>query len=302
MLPEVLASFRRLDKRSSGLTLFVGPTGAGKTTSLYATLNHLSDGSRKIVTVESPVEFLLEGTVQRDLPSRDEAAVTAALRSVLHQDPDVVALGEIGSNETASALLESALMGHRVFATLHADDAASALVRLADIEGAASFLSSCSMVVVAQRLVRRLCPNCKEVRVPAPAVLEGFEVRDFDADSVDFYSGAGCTECLGTGYRSRTGIFEMATVGPDMRELLLSKPSAKELRRVLMQAPGVVSLKHAGFLKALEGITSLEDVLRVAPAVEMEASESDRMTMRQLCRRGGVMLEGSLQRQADDLA
>ena len=290
MLPAVLERYRRVIEQQSGLTLFVGPTGSGKTTSLYATLNHLNDGSRKIVTVEAPVEFPMDGTVQNSLPANESAGVTETLRGSLHQDPDVIALGEITSDDSASALLESGLMGHKVLSTQHAEDAACALVRLGNVHGATSFLSSCSLVIIAQRLVRKVCPSCAEVYVPSNEIVDAFHISDFDRDDFDFRTGSGCSECLGTGYRDRTGIFELLTVGADMRKFLFERPSARDIRQMVSKRPDFISLQHAGFLKAMQGITTLEDVLRVEPLVEVETTPERPITLKQLRHRAGLSL------------
>ena len=213
--------------------------------------------------------------------------MTRTLLSALHQDPDVIALGEITSDETAGALLESGLMGHKVFSTQHAEDGASALVRLGHVRGATSFVISCSLVIIAQRLVRTVCTNCSEVCVPPQELVEELQVRDFDRDDVDFRAGVGCTECLGTGYRGRTAIFEMLEIGSDMRSFLLERPSAREIRQMMAKRADFIPLGLAGFLKAVQGVTTLEEVLRVAPAVEVDVMEAQQMTMADLCRRAG---------------
>lgn len=301
MDPAVVSRCQRLIEQSSGFTLFVGPTGTGKTTSLYAALNHLNDGSRKTIAIEAPVEFPMDGIVQRNLPANDEAEVTQALMGALHQDPDVIALGEMTTDRTAAALLESSLMGHKVFSTQHAEDGASALVRLAHVPGAGSLLNSCSLTIMAQRLVRKVCANCAAVHVPPLEILERLQMRGFDPDTVDFRMGEGCPECLGTGYRGRTGIFEMLEVGPDMRESLLGRPSGREIRQMALNSPQFISLKQAGFLKAVQGITTLEEVVRVAPAVQLTVPEGQQPTLEELYRRAGLSFEGSMERHDHDM-
>ena len=299
MVPTTLARYQLLVQGVSGLTLFVGPTGVGKTTSFYATLNFLNDGSRKIITVEAPVEFPMDGAVQNNIPAADSGEIRHALLGSLHLDPDIIALGEITSDETASALLETGLVGHKVFSTQHAEDAASALVRLGQVQGAAAFLSSCSLVIIAQRLVRTVCPNCAEVYVPTPDAIAELQIKDFDSDCIDFRAGAGCPECLGTGYRGRTGIFEMMAVEPEMRRMLLEKPSASEIRKRMAMNPGFISLKQAGILKAVRGMTTVEEILRVVPAVDADLSEDQQLTLEELARRSGVALEEQGMRQSD---
>jgi len=302
MLPGLLSRYRELARRSAGLTFFVGPTGTGKTTSLYATLNYLNDGTRKIVTVEAPVEYAMSGTVQNNLSTLDPASITQALQGTLHQDPDVIALGEISGDEAAAALLECAQMGHNVFATLHAEDAASALVRLQNVSEASSFLASSSMVLVGQRLVRKVCTSCSEVYVPHQEAIQRFQIRDFDPDTVDFRHGTGCAECAGTGFRGRTGIFEMLVVGPEMREIVAGRPAAREIREVIARKLAVLSMKQAGFLKAIQGVTTLEEALRVIPSFELEGAEPGKESLGELLSKAGLTGKESTQGDANDLA
>jgi type II secretory ATPase GspE/PulE/Tfp pilus assembly ATPase PilB-like protein len=301
MLPAVLTSYRRMIRRGSGVTLFVGPTGVGKTTSLYATLALLNDGTSKIVTVEAPVEFPMDGVIQTNLSSATPADLVRAFWGILHQDPDIIALGETTTEETAYALLESALMGHKVFSTLHAEDSASALVRLEDVREAANFLASCSLVIVAQRLVRKICEHCSEVYVPPLEVMERFQVRDLDPDTIDVRRGVGCAECLGTGFKGRVGMFEVLQVGEEMRDALLAKRSADAIRQITHGIPSFITLRQAGFLKAVQGLTTLEEVLRVTPAVELSSS-SKRSTLDDLCSKAGLSLEGTVERDENGVA
>jgi len=302
MAPEVLAVYKRLAARSSGLTLFAGPTGAGKTTSLYATLNHLNDGSRKITTVECPVEFPMDGTVQKDLPAEEEVDITKALYETIDQDPDVIALGDVTGEESLQALLDLAMTGHKVFSTIHGEDCSSTLVRLGDVSGAAAFLSSCSLVVVSQRLVRKVCEGCSEIYVPPVGLVEECQVRDFNPDTVDFRSGSGCAECLQTGYRGRTGVFEMVVVSSEMRRALLGSPSAQEVMQMMLKSPSYIPLRQSGFLKAVQGVTTLEEVLRVAPTIEAELPEEEQSTLSELAQRAGLVLEGKVETANHDMA
>ncbi len=288
MLPAQMAAYTAMAAQSSGVALFAGPTGAGKTTTLYATLNHLNDGATKIVTVEAPVEYAMEGVVQNNLAGREAVDLPRALFGVLHHDPDVIALGEIDTSETVEALLECALMGHKVFATLHAEETASAIVRLANVSGAATFLASADLLVLAQRLVRKVCPNCSEVYVPRRDIVQQFQVKGFDPDTIDFRRGTGCQECLGSGFRGRTGVFELFVVGSEMRDVLLGRPAARELIELIRKDPGFLSLKQAGFVKAVQGITTLEEVLRVAPPIEAEVVREQQDVFETLIRKAGL--------------
>jgi len=241
-------------------------------------------------------------TGRSNIPSNDGDVVVRALADVLHQDPDIIALGEITTDEAVEELLESALMGHKVFSTLHAEDTASALLRLQNVSAAAPFLASSSIVILAERLVRKICTSCSEVCVPRLELVNQFHVRGFDPDTVDFRHGTGCAECLGSGFRGRTGIFELLVGGPEMREVLLMKRTSREIRQIVMQNPEFLPLKQAGFLKAVEGTTTLEEVLRVIPPVEEEMLEDSRDNLASLCRKAGLRWAGATEGEINNVA
>jgi len=300
MLPRMLADFDRALATGLGATLFVGPTGAGKTTSFYAALSRLNDSTRKIVTVEAPVELALDGVVQNSLRSYESSDVLDALAGAVRHDPDIVGVGSITSNEIADALIHLCMMGRKVFSTMHAEDAAGALLRLCNLPGAASFLTSCSVLLVGQVLVRRVCQSCAEVYVPHPRLLREFQVKDLDLDTIDFRRGVGCSECMGTGFRGRTAVFEMFEAKPEMQMMLLKKPSVSEIRRTMTESPHFLSVRQAGFLKAVQGVATLEEVAHASPAVREQMLGAEQYTLDELCRRAGLVFEDQEGRIIDD--
>ena len=291
MLPHALSEFRSTVEYGLGATLFVGPSGSGKTTTLYATLSHLNDVTRKIITIETPVELALDGLLQSTPRRHTPSDVTDALTNAMQHDPDVIALGHITTDQLAEQLLHVCMMGHKVFSTMHAEDTASALLRLCNLRGASSFLTSCSIVLVGQVLVRNVCQNCSEVYVPSPKLVDEFQVKDLDLDAIDFRRGLGCSECLGTGFRGRTAIFETFEARPEMQKMLLSKPSVTEIRRTMMESDSFLPLRHAGFLKAVQGLATLEDVARVVPPLKRDMFSGELFTLEELCDRARLVLE-----------
>jgi type II secretory ATPase GspE/PulE/Tfp pilus assembly ATPase PilB-like protein len=290
MLPQVFSDYKETVEHGLGATLLAGPTGSGKTTSFYATLSHLNDGSRKIISIETPVEVAVDGIVQHNLPPQETSEIIASLTSAMQHDPDVIALGRITSDEVAETLFNVSMMGHKVFSTLHAEDSASALVRLCNLPTASSFLTSCSIVLVAQALVRRVCDSCAEIYVPSPKLVSEFRVKDLDLDAIDFRRGTGCPECMGSGFRGRTGIFEVFELGAEMQKALLERPSAAVIRQTIMKAPHFLSLRQVGFLKVVQGATTLEEVSRVIPSVGEEPSGGGRYTLEELCHKADLTL------------
>ena len=258
-----LAHMDRLIREPHGIVLITGPTGSGKTTTLYAALSRLDAKAQNIMTVEDPIEYDLDGISQTQINTRIEMSFARALRTILRQDPDVVMIGEIRDLETAQIAVQASLTGHLVFATLHTNDAVSAVTRLVDM-GVEPFLLASSLIGVgAQRLVRRLCLECRQPFAADPAQLAtlGFSPTG-TAPNILLYSPAGCPSCNHSGYRGRTGIYELLTVDQDLRRLIHDRAS-EQILRAHVTALGMRSLRDDGLRLAAEGVTSLEEVVRV---------------------------------------
>jgi type IV pilus assembly protein PilB len=262
------AMLQRLVSKPHGLFLSTGPTGSGKTTTLYSILSGIYAPEKKILTIEDPVEYELAGVAQ--IPVRPNRGFTFAtgLRSILRQDPDVIMVGEIRDSETADIAIRAALTGHQVFSTLHTNDAAGAVTRLLDMGVEAFLISSSLDGVLAQRLVRRICTHCRVAEPISQSVRE--RLASFGAIDVQgsFQRGTGCDECHGTGYRGRIGIFELLSITPALRELILQRRSSAELKAAAQQT--MINLQQDALRKAAEGTTSLDEVLRVACGDSME--------------------------------
>ena len=254
-----LARFKSAIDAPHGMILVTGPTGSGKTTTLYTVLQELNSPEYNIVTVEDPIEYQLAGVNQVAVKSEIGLDFAGALRSILRQDPDIVMIGEIRDNETADIAVKAALTGHQVLSTLHTNDAAGAITRLDDM-GIEPFLISTSVILsCAQRLVRRICPNCREEYKPEPEMLAKLEVEDLDTT---FYHGAGCDRCKRRGYLGRAAILEVLTVSESIRRLIIKRASAAVIKSQAA-AEGMKTLRMVGIDKAKEGVTTLEEVCRV---------------------------------------
>jgi len=247
-------------ERPHGIVLVTGPTGSGKTTTLYAALSHINDIERKIITIEDPIEYQLHGINQIQVLRKAGLTFASGLRSILRHDPDVVLVGEIRDVETAEIAIQASLTGHLVFSTLHTNDAPSALTRLVDMGIEPYLVASSLETVIAQRLVRLICPDCKGQLTPGEVrpILERFGQSLPDA----LYKGRGCQRCQGTGYLGRVGIFEIMIVTDEIRSLILRNVSARDLRKVAAQQ-GMLSLREDGFRHLAEGRTTVDEVLRV---------------------------------------
>lgn len=250
-----------LVEKPHGLFLATGPTGSGKTTTLYSILSGIYAPEKKILTIEDPVEYELAGVAQTPVrPSRGFTFATG-LRSILRQDPDVVMVGEIRDGETAEIAIRAALTGHQVFSTLHTNDAAGAITRLVDM-GVEPFLISSSLVgVLAQRLVRRLCAHCRVEWPITAAMRERLRLLGAGEPTGSFYHGGGCEECRGTGYRGRVGVFELLAITPDLRELILQRKSSGAIKEAARSS--IMTMQQDAMRKANAGITSVEEILRV---------------------------------------
>ena len=257
---ETLLKFRKAIDAPHGMILVTGPTGSGKTTTLYSVLQELNNPQYNIVTVEDPIEYELNGVNQVAVRNDIGLDFASALRSILRQDPDIVMVGEIRDNETADIAVKAALTGHQVLSTLHTNDAAGAITRLDDMGIEPFLISSSILMTCAQRLVRKVCTNCREEFQPEPEIFERLGIEQ--AENV-FYRGSGCDRCKGRGYQGRLAIIEALTVSEAIRRLIMKRASAAVIKNQAV-TEGMKTLRMVGVDKALEGQTTLEEVLRVA--------------------------------------
>jgi general secretion pathway protein E len=257
---DALEKYDKLITMPYGMLLVTGPTGSGKTTTLYASLSKINSSDKKIITIEDPIEYQIDGINQIHVKPQIGLTFATGLRHIVRQDPDIIMVGEIRDVETAEIAINSALTGHLVFSTLHTNDASGAVSRLLDM-GIEAFLVSSSLVgVLAQRLVRVICPTCKEPFQPAQQMVDEIE---FLQRNITTYYGAGCDDCRHTGYRGRTGIFELMMTDGEIRRMILERTSADVIRQRAVEH-GMKVLRESGWQKVSEGVTSVEEVMRVA--------------------------------------
>jgi len=262
-LPKQLEDFSSIINHSYGIILITGPTGSGKSTTLYAVLNEINSKEKNVITVEDPVEYKLKRINQIQMKSKINLTFANTLRSILRQDPDIIMVGEIRDSETAQIAVQAALTGHLVFSTLHTNDAASTLTRLIDMQVEPFLISSSIIGVIAQRLVRVICKNCKEEYTPSEEIIDMLS-REKDIDrNIKLYRGKGCPLCKNTGYYGRTSIFEMILLDEEIRSLIISKASNSSIKEVALKK-GMKTLRASGLEKVIKGITTIEEVLRVA--------------------------------------
>ncbi|PLX85319.1 MAG: type II secretion system protein GspE [Desulfuromonas sp.] len=262
MDPDLLQQTLGMIGKSHGIFLVTGPTGSGKTTTLYAALSRLNSREKNIITVEDPIEYQLAGVGQIQVNPKIDLTFAAGLRSILRQDPDIIMVGEIRDGETAEIAVQSALTGHMVFSTLHTNDAASALTRLVEM-GIEPFLAASSIVgIMAQRLVRKICPACKEAYRPTAEMMREMGLEKAVPGEATFYRGKGCAQCMDIGYRGRAGIYELLPVDEQVRDLLLQNKDSASIKAAATKK-WMKTLRDAGLAKALAGETTIEEVLRV---------------------------------------
>ncbi|MDR2863004.1 MAG: Flp pilus assembly complex ATPase component TadA [Puniceicoccales bacterium] len=260
------ASFQNIVSLADGIFLVTGPTGSGKSTTLYAALNYINKPDRKIITVEDPVEYQMLGINQVQVRRDVGMTFSAALRSMLRQAPNIIMIGEIRDMETAEIAVNASLTGHMVFSTLHTNDAPSAVTRLVDI-GVKPFLVSASLRgVLAQRLVRRICPNCTQAYSPTHKELASIGISESEAGSASFMRGEGCPKCNSIGYKGRRGIFEMFVVGNELQTMIYGGATLVELRRKCREL-GMRSMREDGIRKVTAGVTTVEEVLNATVSI-----------------------------------
>ncbi len=255
-----LETFRRLIHQPNGIIIVTGPTGSGKTTTLYAALQELNTVERKILTSEDPVEYDLDGLIQVQINSDIGLTFARCLRHFLRQDPDIILVGEIRDLETAKIAVESSLTGHLVLTTLHTNDAPSTIARLVDLGLEPFLLTATVEAIVAQRLVRRICTRCKEQFTPTEEMLRELELKPEDVEGRTFYRGAGCDYCRGTGYRGRLALFEIFLLDDNIRDLIMNSASTNVLREAARKR-GMRTLRESGLMSIYDGDTTIEEVV-----------------------------------------
>ncbi len=258
-----LAKLDSLLNRAHGVIFVTGPTGSGKSTTLYACLNRINSAEKNVITIEDPIEYQLTGISQIQVASKKGMTFATSLRHVLRQDPDVIMVGEVRDVETARMAIQSSLTGHLVFSTLHTNDSAGAVSRLLDLGVEPYLVSSSLIAIMAQRLVRRICPDCCQPSEPTARQLEELGLGSLkDHADCKFYVGAGCDRCFNTGYRGRTGIYELMLINEEIQDLIYTRATAGTIKKIALRA-GMQTLRMDGARKVLAGITTVAEVLRV---------------------------------------
>ncbi len=249
----------------TGVVLITGPTGSGKTTTLYASVAYSNDVSRKIITAEDPVEFTIEGIVQCSMNDKVGRTFEATLREIVRQDPDIIVIGEIRDKETAQIAIQAALTGHKVYSTFHTEDTIGALLRLIDMEIETFLIASTVVSVLAQRLLRRICPKCSAPYVPSVREVQSLGLDYSEVRQYEYKRGKGCQYCSYTGYRGRVGAYELLVLNEDVKETVLLKKTAHEIRRVSLDCAGLIGMREDAISKVVKGITTYEEVIKQTP-------------------------------------
>jgi type II secretory ATPase GspE/PulE/Tfp pilus assembly ATPase PilB-like protein len=258
--PEVLQRYRAMLKSPHGMILAGGPTGSGKTTTLYASINELDRNERNIMTIEDPIEYNFLDINQTQVNNKAGITFAGGLRAILRHDPDVILIGEIRDRETVTTAILSALTGHLVLSSIHANDAVGVLSRLLDLDVEPASMSSTLIGILSQRMVRRICPNCKAPCQPTEEEARAY-ASEMNEDVPTLYQGNGCNLCANTGYRGRTGIFEFLVMTEAVREMLRSRAGVGEIR-AQAAAEGMITMRRDGMTKVKEGVTSISEVVR----------------------------------------
>jgi type IV pilus assembly protein PilB len=261
MNQETMDTFRVAIAKPNGIVLVTGPTGSGKTTTLYSALNELNTIHDKLITTEDPVEYDMEGIIQVPIDASIGNTFAACLRAILRQDPDKILVGEIRDLETAEIAVQASLTGHMVFSTLHTNDAPSTITRLKDMGVPVFLITATVEAILAQRLVRRVCTKCREEHTPTKEMLDDLELSPADLKGKRFFRGSGCENCNNTGYKGRVGLFELMIMNNELRELIMRNASTDELREAARRA-GMVTLRDAGMKACFEGLTTAEETIR----------------------------------------
>lgn len=266
---ETLDRFMKLIRKPNGIILVTGPTGCGKTTTLYAAINEINDPAYKIITTEDPVEYELPGIIQVNINPQVGLNFAICLRHIVRQDPDIILVGEVRDLETAQISIQASLTGHLVFSTLHTNSAAATITRLIDMGVEPFLITSTVEAVMGQRLIRTLCPNCKRPYAPTPDELEDFGATPEDVRDITFYKGTGCDDCAYTGYKGRIGIFELLIMTDEIRELVLQRATTDEIHAMAVHQD-MSTMRNDGWLKICLGATTFEEVARQTPKESRE--------------------------------
>jgi type IV pilus assembly protein PilB len=265
----ILRRFRQIIRNPNGIVLVTGPTGSGKTTTLYSALNELNEVSTKVITTEDPIEYEIDGLIQVPVNPDIEVTFANVLRAILRHDPDVILVGEIRDYETAEIAIQSALTGHLVFSTLHTNDAPSAITRLRDM-GVQPFLITATLeAILAQRLVRRICTECRTDFEPSDELLMELQLPIDQARQYSFYYGKGCARCNNSGYKGRTGIYELLEINDDVRDMITSDASVDDVRN-FARTQGMTTLRESGLKLIFDGVTTIDEVVRETVMEDVE--------------------------------
>lgn len=268
MYPKILKRFLEgALSRPSGVVIVTGPTGSGKTTTVYSCIHHLNTPLLSIITAEEPVEYVIPGISQCSIDPKINLTFEETLRHIVRQDPDVILIGEIRDNYSAEVAVQAALTGHKVLTTFHTEDSIGGLIRLMNMDIEAFLISSTVVSVVAQRLLRRICPECSKPYKPTPGELQMFGYTQAMVQGANFRKGAGCAHCRYTGYRGRVAVFELLILDEMVRSAILERRTSFDIRKIALESAGLVTLFEEGLVKASEGITTLEEVMRCLPLV-----------------------------------
>ena len=251
----------------SGVLIVTGPTGSGKTSTLYSCIRHLNDLNTSIVTAEEPVEYVIEGIAQCSINQKIGVTFEETLRHIVRQDPDIIVLGEMRDNFSAETAIQAALTGHKVLTTFHTEDSVGGLLRLMNMNIEAFLIASTVVCVLSPRLLRRICPECAEPYLPTPTELRRIGYNNLDLRGAEFSIGRGCSKCRYSGYRGRVGVFEMLILNEMVKDAILSKKTSYEIRKISTETTGMVTLLESGLCKAASGLVSLQDTVRLLPRI-----------------------------------